>query len=243
MSLPQIESYILKELEPFMFYKKSISSNHIPLSNPNPPTLVKKESSFIPQERDSLFWCFYIIQNGYSAYDALFNRNQVTEKTMKIEYVEKMRKNKDVLKQQKFATITHLENQLANEYVIDVSTFLSMCVVERKNVCVVRKKTYVELNCNPEENRYYIVKYYEEKKRYGLEPELENGGISIDKIRDTYYLITNMDKPLNSMTSYKLEELVDIAQRLEIKVVNQEKPEKKPTKKEYYEKIVQVLSF
>jgi hypothetical protein len=244
MSLPQIESNILKELEPFMFYKNSISSNHIPIYNPTPPTLVKKESSFIPHERDSLFWCFYIIQNGYSAYETLFNRNQVTEKTIKIEYVEKMRKNKDVLKQKKFATITHLENQLANEYVIDVSTFLSMCALEGKNVCVIRKKTYVELNCNLQENRYYIVKYYEEKKRYGLEQETEqNNGITIDKIRDTYYLITNIEKPLNSMTSYKLEELVDIAQRLEVKVVNQEKPEKKPTKKDYYEKIVHVLSF
>jgi hypothetical protein len=242
----QQEINILKELEPFMFYKNNLYKRNPLDTTPvsNPPVKKELELSFIPHERDSLFWCFYVIQNGYSAYECLFNRNNVTEKTMKIEYVEHIRKHKDVLKQHKFSTITHLENQLANEYVIDVSTFLSMCAVEGKNVCVIRKKTYIELNCNPEENKYYIVKYYEEKKRYGLEPEpQQNSDITIDKIRDTYYLITNMDKPLNSMTSYKLEELIDITQRLEVKVVNQEKPEKKPTKKDYYEKLVQTLTI
>jgi hypothetical protein len=161
---------------------------------------------------------------------------------MKIEYVETTRKHKDILKQHKFTTITHFENQLANESVIDVSTFLSMCAIEGKNVCILRKKTYVEVNVNvnSQKENYFIVRYYEEKKRYGI--ELENGGELMEKIRESYYLITNMEKPLNSMTSYKLEELVDIAQRLEIKVVNQEKPEKKPTKKDYYEKLIQTLN-
>jgi hypothetical protein len=253
MTTTQEETNILRDLEPFMFFKNN-QLKRKPLVTPVPTTTtvfnaefnpvqcnppVKKEISFIPEERDSLFWCFFIIINGYSAYECIFNRNQVTEKTMKIEFVEKTRKYKDILKQHKFTTITHFENQLANEPVIDVSTFLSMCAIEGKNVCVLRKKTYVEFNSNSSEEKYSVVRYYEEKKRYGIEFD----DFEMEKIRETYYLITNMEKPLNSMTSYKLEELVDIAQRLEVKVVNQEKPEKKPTKKDYYEKLVQTLTI
>jgi len=47
---------------------------------------------FIPTDKDSLFWCLYIIKNGLTNYMQLTNRNIIVEKKMKIEYVERLRK-------------------------------------------------------------------------------------------------------------------------------------------------------
>jgi hypothetical protein len=53
---------------------------------------------FIPRQKDTLFWCFYILVNGIDKYENLNVINIVVEKTLKIEYVEKLRLKKDLLK-------------------------------------------------------------------------------------------------------------------------------------------------
>jgi hypothetical protein len=72
----------------------------------------------------------------------LDNINIVFEKKLKIDYVEKIRKEKQIVKLYKFATLTHLENQLANEEKIDLNTFFTLCAIENINVLYVCKKTY-----------------------------------------------------------------------------------------------------
>ena len=85
----------------------------------------KAKDIFFPKEKDSLFWCFYIMKNGESKYEMLENKSFVIEKKFKIDYVEKIRKEKQIVKMYKFATLTHIENQLANEQKIDLTTFIS----------------------------------------------------------------------------------------------------------------------
>ena len=83
-------------------------------------------TTFSPKQKDSLFWCFYILKYGEQNYEMLENINIVLEKRLKIEYVEKIRKEKQIVKSHKFATLTHLENQLANEEKIDLPTFFTL---------------------------------------------------------------------------------------------------------------------
>jgi hypothetical protein len=68
--------------------------------NPKVDMSQKKEVNniFYPSEKDSLFWCFYVIKNGLMEYQMLQHKNLVFEKKIKIEYVEKMRKNKKIIK-------------------------------------------------------------------------------------------------------------------------------------------------
>ena len=35
---------------------------------------------FIPKEKDSLFWCFFLIKNGHLNYELMENKNIITEK-------------------------------------------------------------------------------------------------------------------------------------------------------------------
>ena len=61
--------------------------------NTNMKTIVKTNKKnnetdfFFPTQKDSLFWCLYIITNGISKYEEIPNFNVVVEKKEKIDYI------------------------------------------------------------------------------------------------------------------------------------------------------------
>jgi hypothetical protein len=58
----------------------------------------QKQDIFIPIEQDSLFWCYFIIKNGDIKYETIYNKNDLVAKQMKIDLVNIIRKNKDIVK-------------------------------------------------------------------------------------------------------------------------------------------------
>ena len=63
---------------------------------------------------------------------------------------------------------------------------------------------------------------------------------SATQIKTTLYQLDNIDKPIKSMSGYKLSELVEICEKLTIDVINKE-TNKSKGKKELYEAIIQYL--
>ncbi len=189
---------------------------------------------FFPKEKDSLFWCFYIMKNGETKYEMLENKSFVIEKKFKIDYVEKIRKEKQLVKMYKFATLTHIENQLANEQKIDLTTFLTLCVIEKLNVIYTHKKTYFELIMNDGEDIHIICRPNNYIK-YGYEG---NNNSKIEMYRNTLFKVDTIDKPIKAITSYKVQELVDFCNKLGIEIVNKD-TNKNKSKKDLYESLIQ----
>jgi hypothetical protein len=189
---------------------------------------------FIPNDKDTLFWCFYIIKNGISKYTELQNRNYIIEKKLKIEYVERIKKNKQLLKNHKFSALTNIEDMLVNKQIIDLNTFFSLCVLEELNVFYINKRTFFELNINTTD-KIYILKYIPNKRIYGFE---ETNNADLTEFREKYFKINKLDKPIKTFTSYKTDEIIEICQKLEINIY---KPDthKPKNKKELYEMILQ----
>ena len=193
---------------------------------------VLKPALFIPKEKDTLFWCFYLMKNGDVKYEMLEYKNILIEKKLKIEYVEKIRNEKQTVKTYKFATLTHIENNLANENQLDVKTFLTLCAIENLNILFVKNKTYYELLMN-DGNELHTVHLLQNYK-YGH----EINPTSAEQIKTTLYKLDNIDKPIKSMSGYKLSELVEICEKLAIDVINKD-TNKSKGKKELYEAIIQ----
>ena len=63
----------------------------------------KKEKTFDPflNQKDSLFWCFYVLFFGLDKYEMLGNQHFVEEKKIKFEYIQLFRSKKDILKMHK----------------------------------------------------------------------------------------------------------------------------------------------
>ena len=198
----------------------------------------KKNTLFIPNQQDSLFWCFYVMKQGDLKYETLPNKNSLVAKQIKIELVSTIRKNKDLIQTYKFDTKSNIESNLANDNNINSKTFLSLCAVENMNVIYISKKTYYELLMN-DSNVIYIVheipaqsKYY---NKYGFEMATEE---SLNTIRNSLYKIENICKPIKSASSYKVQELIEICTKLAIETINKETGKTK-SKNDLYESIIQ----
>jgi hypothetical protein len=201
----------------------------------------KDNSLFFPVEKDSLFWSFYIMKNGEASYEMIDFKNLIIEKKIKIEYVEKLRNEKQLLKTYKFATLTHIENQLANEQRIDVNTFLTLCVLENLNVFYLNKNTYFELLMNDSNVIHLIKKNFVNGNSYmaNFGYKIENKeSEEITKYKNNLYKIDNIDKPIKSISAYKVNELIEFCNKLSIEIVNSE-TKKNKNKNDLYESLIQ----
>ncbi len=197
-----------------------------------------KQSIFIPKEQDTLFWCYFIIKNGDIKYETINNKNPVITKQIKIDYVKLIRENKQIIKTYKFDTISNIESNLANDNIINIKTIMSLCAIGNINLIFVNNKTYYELLMN--ENDYiYIIheismhsKYV---KKYGYEIASKE---ILNNIRSNLYKLDTLNKPIKTLSSYKVQDLIDISNKLAIEVINTETGKNK-TKNELYESIIQ----
>ena len=188
--------------------------------------------TFFPDVHDSLFWSFYIMKNGQEAYETLGKINIVIERKIKIEYIERFRESKQVLKTYKTAPLTHLENVLLNEKQIDIKTLIALSVIEGISFVYIYKNTYFEMNIAADESsEIHTIMRMDMPTKYGYKITQD-----VKPIRDTFYKIDNMNKPLKSMSAYKLDELVVFCNKLGMTM---EKDGKKTSKKGLYEMLVQ----
>jgi hypothetical protein len=197
-----------------------------------------RETLFIPNQQDSLFWCFYIIKNGDVKYETLNNKNSLLAKQMKIEMVDVIRKNKEIVKLYKFDTISNIESNLANENTLSVKVFLTLCVIENINIIYLKKNTYYELLMN-DSNIIYVVHDNQSQSKYsnkyGYELATEE---QLNTIRSTFFKLNSIDKPIKSISAYSVDELVDICNKLVINIYNNITGKQK-SKKDLYESIIQ----
>jgi hypothetical protein len=226
-------SFILKRSSDFL--KKNSLKNEKKYQKNNDTGSKKEQPFFIPKQKDSLFWCFYVMKHGDIKYE-MMDINVVVEKNLKIDYVTRLRDEKTLLKNYKFGSLINIENFLVNEQKININTFFSLCVIENINVIYIHKKTYYELILNSS-LPIYIVHYFNETHNYGLEEFTQE---KIDYYRNNLYKIINVEKPIKAISSYKSEELIDICGKLGINI--QTETGKNKLKKTLYEEIVQQLS-
>jgi hypothetical protein len=202
------------------------------------PIVKKADEIFIPYDKDSLFWCFYIMKNGDAAYETMHHRTHLLAKQHKIELVTDIRKHKNTVKIYKFDTITNIESNLANDDLLSTKTFLTLCAIENINVVYVRKQAYFELLMN-DTNIIYIVHELQLDTKYATKYGFEmTNDTNLAKIRNTLYQVDRIDKPVKSLSFYKVKDLIDICSKLSIEIINKDTGKNK-LKNELYEAIIQ----
>ena len=197
-----------------------------------------KDDIYKPFQTDSLFWCFYILKYGLSKYEMeVGNQHFPIEKAEKFKYIELFRTKKDILKINKIKPLADLENDLANNPRISIKTFFALCIVEKINILLVDKRKIYESITNDETKINVIHRNgvsYEHSIEYNVPDD------KLTNYRDTYYKVQGFDSGLKSMTSYKVDELLELCKKFDIDTVNTaESTKKKLAKKDIYELLVQ----
>jgi hypothetical protein len=180
-------------------------SNSVPVESPIPVRTNNKYTFFSPSG-DSLFWCFYVMKNGISAYEqepASF----VKEKTEKFRYIELMRSNKAIFKAHRIRKLCDIEASLSIDKQIDVPTFMALCALEQLNAVIFKNQLYSDIIGNTSTNAIYVL--HQTGNRYKLEYEQND-------IKKLNYDVSHFKLPLKSISGYKLSDLHDICTRLKI---------------------------
>lgn len=209
---------------------------------------------------DKLFWCFYKIYKNLED-DDIENLNIMKEeKDFKINIVDKIHNNKeikDMLKKHKFKK-NNVEDELLNSKNISINTFECLIMLHKMNVFIIKSNnTYTYFNYNniiqedDENNSYEKFKNFKNfnfiifksfstiDNKFELNIENNITNLFISNILDNYYYLENLDKPIKAFSSYKLDELITICNKLKINIYNHTK---KKTKKEMYEEIYKLLN-
>ena len=171
---------------------------------------------FIPVEKDTLFWSFYILKHGIDAYQNLHQRNVVVEKNIKIQYIEKFRENKSLLKENKCGPLTHIENHLLNERAIDMKTLQALCILENVSCVYLYEKCFFEININNEDigsSKIGMIAKQKYPEKYGYVESCD-----VAHIRKTKHHVDNLSKPLKSISSYKLNDLIELCKKLQVSI-------------------------
>ena len=198
---------------------------------------IKKEEKdiFIPDEEDSLFWCYIIYKYGYSEYELKREKKYESITSMKIDLVYTVRENKDLLKKLKLRK-SKVEENLTNDKRINLDTFLFLIAVNEMNLIYINGQTYYE-ELYSDEEKICIIKYEKEQDKYGLYDVSKE---KLEELKKTRLHILNISKPIKSLSSYRVLELKEICKTLNIDIMKTET--KCKTKKELYQLIQEKIN-
>ena len=202
---------------------------------------------FTPSQSNSLFWCFYIIYNGFASYE--YESNYFTaEQQFKIQTIEKVKKGegKSSLKEHKISK-TCFESGLIGSKNINAKTLYALCLCYNLNIFYVYKNTYYEMISNIQKP-IHIVIYNAETNNYSIclpvdikaTETFSKHSEYIEKAKEKYWKLDNLEKPLRPITAYSVQDLNNICSKLEIAVIC-ETTNKKKTKAELYSSILHKL--
>jgi len=194
----------------------------------------EKERFFYPQQKDQLYWCFFIMKNGFTAYEYPDVSSFVNEKNDKINCVTMLRENKQQLKGKKIKNIKeHVENELVNCSTITMKTFIALCIVANINVLYIQKRKCFEMIFDEDSPIHVVHDMLNDK--YCYEPDASKE--QIEHYRKTMFKWESIEKPLKAVGSYTSDELVELSKQLGLETMKNGENKKK-TKNELYEQIV-----
>ena len=156
-----MKTMILEELTQYMLDENKITKQNKPDQNkpdqnkPDQNKQIKQDqikqdkqmnqSFFYPDQKDQLFWCYYILKYGFSQYEYPGNISFVNEKQEKFKCIDNLRIHKQILKTFNIRNKDDMEDELANKSTISQKTFIALCCIEKINVILIHKNKYYEL--------------------------------------------------------------------------------------------------
>ena len=182
---------------------------------------------------DSLFWCVYVHLNGVDEFIEIqkYKNKEICEKMQIVNYLGKNSFPK-VMKISKSVQQEIIGSLMINKKT-DIQTVNGLCVYYNIHLLIVheKSKTFIEYN-NEQENTCIIYRNSSSLSgasgMYKLDLDVSESKIS--EIKNNFMKFESYGKSLNNISSYKLDELIEISSKLGLSTT-------KMTKSKLYEQI------
>jgi len=180
-----------------------------------------KISTLTPPQTDSLFWCIYIAIHKYEEYLMIHNKHNMLELEWKQKLSKQITDCPAKLKQSThkvtkaniqeilsdFMTAPYKTNMLC---VIAITVYYNIHIIIMNSTNNMRMEFLTDtLPTDVHLVDTYVI-YKNEKNHYSISPEPASAD-ELTRIRNSSFLIENNEKPLKSIGSYKVDELIQYA--------------------------------
>ena len=167
-----------------------------------------------PKQKDTLFWCLYILLNDYGEYTSIHHNYNMRELEWKHELSKEISKNPTLIKNSnhkvtKAGVQEILSDLMSNIQTTNIACLIAITVYRNINIIIMNhtNKLRMEFSSGDNDNNTYII--YKNNNRYSVQVDCLTEPELID-IRNSSYLIENENKPLKSIGSYKVDELTQM---------------------------------
>jgi len=175
-----------------------------------------KINTLTPVQTDSLFWCIYIAIHKYEEYLMIHNKHNMLELEWKQKLSKQITDFPSKLKQSNhkvtkaniqeilsdFMTAPYKTNMLC---VIAITVYYNIHIIIMNSTNNMR----MEFTTDTHPTDTYVI-YKNERNNYSICPEPASAD-ELARIRNSSFLIENNEKPLKSIGSYKIDELIQYA--------------------------------
>ena len=196
------------------------------------PVIQKKSNEIIINDnKDKLFWFWYIFHYGYENYEMLGKNTYQKEMKIKTSLVEMIHKQKKELKKFKMK-VNDIEQDILYSKKISIKSFMIILYLHKINLVYYTDNVYYE---NILFDKTIVIYYNKDNNIYEMKKN-EN----IETIKNEKFLISSLDNKIKAISNYKADDIKIIAKKLGIEIMKSSN--KTFTKKELYEKIIQKIS-
>lgn len=173
-----------------------------------------KDNYFLPKQKDTLFWCIYILKYGNNKYYDLINygNTELDEKTKCLEFIEN---NKILLKsccnyKLTFINLKEIKSELITEQIkTSFYALLAFVCFYKMNIYIIHESRKMYLKFTNEENKINHILLKDNKKFKIMHSNIDNN--EINKFIVNKYCLEHFEKPIKGVSNYKVSELEEIA--------------------------------
>ena len=173
-------------------------------------------STLTQPQADSLFWCIYIAINKYDEYLMIRNKHNMLEVEWKQKLSKQITDCPSKLKQSNHkVTKANIQEMLSDfmtaPYKTNMLCVIAITVYYNINIVIMNSTNNMRMeflkDALPADT--YVI-YKNERNHYSICPEPASA-TELARIRSSSFLIENNEKPLKSIGSYKVDELIQYA--------------------------------
>lgn len=207
------------ELKPFMMTHEFMQNYKI--ANVSDTSCDRSCELFQPMQQDSLFWCIYTIHHGISEYMMIQNKHknkEMDEKQHILQYIQQHGMHiKDMAKQSSHKItqvgLKEIQSELLLDTKVSFAVFAVLCIYYKINAVIKTGSTYMHFNTGQE-----CTYLFNQNKNVMFDVDLTPMTMDdISHIQSTCILIPyDQEKPLKTISNYKVSDLEDLAAKLQI---------------------------
>jgi hypothetical protein len=186
------------------------------------------------KEKDKLFWMLYIFEHGYENYSMLGKNTYSFEMKTKTKLIKQIKENKQELKHFKLK-VSDIEADLLYSKKMKVTTLFTLLIIKNINFLYYTENLIYQWK-KADNEQIFILNHNKTDNIY-LNEDKALSDEYFDKLNKTRLIVDNLKKPIRGVSSYKVSELKEMCEKLNINIMKNMK--KTFAKKELYEKIVQ----